>query len=447
ERTINCDNAKIMENFDNSENVEGAGNTAKAENEARSAEKYSVYSLYKNFVKYMTGFILVLLLMYYFVCESVLMESKQFKLNYIYKLNDEWSAITEQGMVPVKDIENVRFVMEENQTLNVCRVLPEITETTYLMFDSNENDVIVYVGNSVRNIYTTKKTQLTKTTSARKWIFVELKPSDSGKLVTVSFTTNDASSRGEVNGFYFGNLLSLIKYLVVEHMPSIIMALALIVIAIFVFLMCLVSRIGNMRPRGLKYLCLSALCIGFWMLNNSGIRQFFVQNVQAAENVSYLLGSIFIIPLLVFVDELQSLRYRYCYITFEIVTLLIVVVRAVMQIFSAATLLETLIISDITSSLVVAFIVAAMGIDLYKKHIREYLLPAIGLVLFVFSWIFEIASEFFGMTSDKMFFAISFLIMFVLTSVSYINKAKKNQARKIEIIRDYFLSKAKNKLN
>lgn len=168
--------------------------------------------------------ILVAILLGYFILGEVFLEPDVVQGEYrCEEFEGEWFRVNEDGTRSEIAIPG-KYEAERNEKMTVETTLPEnIRGNSFLCFRSAKQEMHIYVDGVLRQEYSTKDTRLFGKISAVAYIFLELKPEDAGKTLTLDVQT-DSSYSGMFYTVYFGDRLGVWNFFFKQYGVEIIVA-------------------------------------------------------------------------------------------------------------------------------------------------------------------------------------------------------------------------------
>lgn len=227
----------------------------------------------------------------------------------------------ETGGFSCEEMRNGWTVLHENGTEETFDVLPEYVNTN----DGNEiviqrkigtveadNNTIgffafqqqVYVYLEKDEIMSFVPGEEAKSrTPGNAWKFIELKPEDGGKTLSIKIIQCYGKNKVTIPVLYQGTIDGIMASYLKEALPSFWISMLGVTIGIALVIMYIISdRKTLMLGPGLPWLGLFAIFIGIWSAIEGNTYSFFYDNLLLFSRISYLSLKMCIMPFIMFVD-------------------------------------------------------------------------------------------------------------------------------------------------
>lgn len=347
-------------------------------NTLKKSEKKIAYAIHIIFIV-----LLVVLAVWFFVSQELYPSEQNPRDYYVTTLNNDWyyvkNASTRIPMtVPGK------CDVAPGETAIFERTLPtDITSNVWLCFRTSRQDMQVYIDGTLRDSFSTKDTRPFGLASASTYLFVELIPSDAGKLLSVT-TQSDSTYSGVMRTVLYGDKMGIILSIFSENAIPLFLAGLICLLSIASIILSFVLKYIYKRPVSLLYLGWCMFAASIWIISQSKMRQVFAPNVSVTSAFSQFILFLIPIPFAFYLNCLQEYRYKKLYLAFEIAALINFIVC------SALTVLNVRDQADFTSSIYVVFtlllLLAAYTIlsDYKMKLLKSYSIVLIGIAGILF---------------------------------------------------------------
>ncbi|MBQ9199132.1 MAG: response regulator [Lachnospiraceae bacterium] len=333
-----------------------------------------------TFIKVMFGVFIILVFSYFFYSQIFLTADSPSSGDYKYEeYKGEWTYVREDGTK-----ESLTFPgkvdAKRGEKVILETVLPkDITGNKYLCFRSSKQDMRIWIDGELRESYNTKATRIFGTTSAVAYIFIELLPSDAGKILTME-TVTDSSYTGIFYSAYYGDRMSIWYRFVPRYMPELMVAFLELVLSIVIILVSNILRIRFNRKIELAYLGWSVFLGACWSIFNSEFRQLLFPNLSSVSDMAFFMIMLIPFPFLIYMNEVQEGRYRSPYIVAGLFVVVDFIVCSTLHITHTIDFADTIIAMAGVCFLVIFMIAVTVVIDLVKKRVRSYWMVVAGIL-------------------------------------------------------------------
>lgn len=327
--------------------------------------------------KIFIGFI-ILILIYWVICGFILPEEKDVVSTECEFFEANWERVLENGeRMPAEVPGNVEAQWGEVVTLTT--VLPDdICNGETLCFRPIWQDVDIYVGDECRVHYTTEHSRPFGTNSAMRYLFVELTEKDAGKTLTYQFSSNSKYA-GNMQRIYIGDRASIWFYMVSTSGFRTILSISLIILSIFCLVITWVLKGIYGKTLPLSYLAWTICLCAVWMLSESDFRQVMFRNISALSSFTYWSLMVIPLPLMIYISEVQTERYRKVYIGPMIYAVMVTIVGTLLQIFDIMQFVEQLPFVHGGILVTLVCIIVTITIDAFTGRLKEYIAVGIGV--------------------------------------------------------------------
>lgn len=333
-----------------------------------------------------------------------------------------------------------------NETVTVETRLPDsISHDIYFCFRSAKQDMEIYVDNKLRKQYTTQNTRITGKTSAVAYVFVEIYPDDSGKILRLE-TKTDSPYSGIFYTIYTGSQLEIWQYYFSQYGMELIIAFIMIILSIITILGSMSLRIFYHRKLELEHLGWGILIAGLWLVFNSVFRQLIFPNLSVINDMAFYTVMLLPIPYLLYIDRVQQKRYGKFYNIIELLVAANFIICTVLHIFHICDFTDTIVLIVALCILAIMFIFFTIISEIKNKKINNYRDVAAGIVCAFISAILQII-EYFRKTSlfNGTIFATGLILLLFFAAVSTVHdiiymEGEKQQALSANKAKDRFLA-------
>ncbi|MCR5467937.1 MAG: response regulator [Lachnospiraceae bacterium] len=365
--------------------------------------------------------------------ESMKVDAERYILDdCVYYIND--SGERESVSTPEK------LAIPKGDTFVVEIDVPEmVVDNDIIVFWNYWHEVKAYLKDTGDVLLEYKKTdsQWMGNNAISRYLDIRLNGEMAGKTIVLELSCNNIFS-GEVSNFYIGNDLKVWSSIVNNEVPSVIIALVLIVYGAGIMIIC--EMLGGMvfkKHVSLSHLGWAIIYSGSFVLFESGMRQFFFRNVSWAAFLSIVLIPMTAFAVILFMNEIQRLKYQGLYRV-----LLVAMLVAIFGGFS----LHFAGVYDLSQSMTVIFplaiitglvIVGTIIKDIKDGDIHPYMLTAIGFFTFVFMCLLETYFSFRGSSFHAgAFVSVGIVAMSLLSIYNSLFRLIDNEIEKMNKIRE-----------
>lgn len=280
----------------------------------------------------------------------------------------------------------------KGQTLTLTGILPDTLdayETPWLCFRSTLQDMTVSIDGELRGTYSTKDTRLWGKNSVSAYYFVRLKPSDRGKEITFSCTT-DSKYSGVVRQPYCGTVFGMFLRFAKDNLFEVMSALLLLILSIGTILICGLIHLQLQRKIPLSYLGWTVLLLCIWILSESPLRQFYYKNLSLAGYMTHFAVYFLALPLLLYFDNVQAQRYHKLYRVLLSVEMCYSLFASVLEITGAGDFSLLFNICVILHLLSISCIIFTIIRDIQNHLAGSYNFVIVGFVGFAIAGILQL---------------------------------------------------------
>lgn len=278
---------------------------------------------------------------------------------------------------------------EYGEWVTIETMLPEEQQDIWICARSMQQDMKIYVDDELREEYSTLDTQPFGKTSTMTYVFLKLYEDDAGKTLKIEFMS-DSNYAGYVSEMYVGERADIILEFYSSYAPSVVVAIILLLIGIFVVFGSMFIRIFYKKKIDLIHLGNAIMIAASWLLAESKMRQFFLPNATIAMLLGFLLIAILPYPIFTYLNSIQKGRYKKAYAALTICTAVNFAGVVLLQVLNIKDFVETMTSSHIIIVASIITMTATTIIDTVKGYVRDYREVAIGFVVLMVSGVFEI---------------------------------------------------------
>ncbi len=309
------------------------------------------------------------------------------------ELNTDWYQVMEDGsQVPIEVPGN--YEVARGEQVVITTTLPDsVYEDDVLGFVTAKQDMKVCIDGHERMNYSTKDTRWFGKTSVSIYLLVPLSESDSGKEVTVVFSS-DSAYAGVINPVYYGTVFGIWNKVISENIVLLFCAVIMIVFALLSIVVNIVLYLLSKKQFYLDYLGWAVMIIAAWLLCQSPLRQLYFENISLAGTMAHLMILLIIFPISIYVNSVQKFRYNRFYMAISAVAF-VSWLFSVVAIFSNFMGDSDVQYINLTLCMVLmAGVVVTIIRDYQTNHLKDYQLIVLGLLGLVLMSALQIAEYF-----------------------------------------------------
>lgn len=342
-----------------------------------------------NIVQKILGFMMVAVFVFFiwgqitFPTENIVTDGK------CEVLQADWLRVMPDGTsVPVEVPGQCEAAAGE--VIVIETILPQDQEDTTFCIRSMQQELKIYVGEDVREEYSTLDTQPFGKTSTMTYIFFDIWEEDAGKPLKIELSTISAYS-GTISEILVGEESEIWKTFIHRYAPSTVVAVFMFLISLVVFCYGAISKLIYKKEVEIWHLGNGIMLASTWLLSESRLRQFLLPNSTVAMLMGFLVIMMISYPFLAYLNKIQKYRYQVVYMILYVAMVINAVCVTVLQVFKVKDFFETMGSSHLVlvSSCLVMFV--TILVDVWKGHVREYKEVAFGFAGLVVSGVWEVS--------------------------------------------------------
>ncbi|MBQ9765447.1 MAG: response regulator [Lachnospiraceae bacterium] len=333
-----------------------------------------------------------------FVCGQLILPDERIETSDKFgTFNEGWVQLHADGTTTPIEVPG-QFPAERGETTYIQNYLPsDLTGISMIAMESLWQDMKIYVGDELRQSYTTKDTRFFGENSAIRYVFANLEPEDAGKKIVVETWTTTPYT-GTVRDVHLGDFTSMWISVIDTYGEKAFLELALIIISLICIIICVILRVVYKRKVSLLYLGWGVFFCAIWIFSEIKFRQLIFPNISTMSHITFFSMMLIAPPFLLYMNDLQKGRYK----LFHAITLLYegstTVILTILQIFNIADFRNTLPVIHTAIILGLITICFTLLADIVKKYIKEYWVVAIGVSGVVVGAVFEIILFYFDVS-------------------------------------------------
>ena len=300
----------------------------------------------------------------------------------------EWKRVFENGSWERVSIPG-ECSAERGEVVRVETTLPAEQEDVWFCARASQQDMKIYVGDELREEYSTADTRPFGINSASAYVFFEMKREDAGQVLAIE-TVSDSRYSGVLNEIYMGDKDNIWGMFLEQYMLVVLLTLFMLILSIITIGFTAVMRHFYKVNMDIAYLGHGLLLASLWLFTNSRIRQFFLPNASVASSVGFLVVLLLPYPYLVYINLVQKRRYQKFYLGIACATVLNFAVTVVLQLLNIRDFLDTMLSAHLIIALLVVLCAVTTILDVRSGKISEYKEVAYGLLGLMIAAVWEI---------------------------------------------------------
>lgn len=327
--------------------------------------------------------------LYLILGQALLPAEDSYDLGQASLFNVQWERVYPDGRREAVEVPG-KCEAEKGEVVRIETKLPKLLpEVSYLCFRGSQQDVTVYIGNTLRKRYSTDGTRLFGKDSASAFVFVQLSPEDAGMTLAVE-TESQSFYTGRLNRVYFGDKTDIWGMIMQENGAVLLVALCLFLLSSAAIIVSAAVRVFYKTKISLGILGWCTMLASLWVIAESRLRQLLFPNNSVIASMSYIALMLVPFPFTIYINNLQKRRYERMYFGFLMLVALNDFVCILLQALEKVDFVESM--AAMIAMIVVMVLIALITIliDWRKKLLEEYRLVAIGCIGIVFSGILTI---------------------------------------------------------
>ena len=263
-------------------------------------------------------------------------------INICSEYKGSWEHVTADGKRERVNVPG-KCMAERNETVEFRTKLPDkIDGTKYLCFRSAKQEMVFYIDGKKRMEYSTKDKRAFGKLSPAAYVFLRLKDDDAGKTLCVK-TKTDSSYSGIIYKVYYGSQIEIWSFFCRKYGVELIVAFITLLLSMIAIVGSMAVRILYHRKIALEYLGWGILFAAVWLITNSVFRQLIFKNLSVVNDITFLMIMLLALPFLMYMDEIQSERYRKIYRLLEGIIIINFIVCSIMHVYSVYDFTDTII--------------------------------------------------------------------------------------------------------
>ena len=307
-------------------------------------------------------------------------------------LGTSWQQVMDDGSLVPVEVPG-KYTAKEGETATLTARLPESFDdfggvTPWLCLRASKQDISIYIDGELRERYTTENTRLWGKNSVSAYVFVPLSEADYGKSISLSLTT-DSGNAEFIREIYCGTVFGIWMNFIKQNAFEALSALFILVLAVCSIIIDGVLSAKTNSSFNLRFLGWGVLFLSLWMLAQSPLRQLYFSNISLAGHITYFSLYVCSIPLLIFINYTQKLRYAHILRPLTILSAVFFVTSIILQATNTVDFNDMLLAMYAMVVAEALCIIITFVLDAVKGLISGYIFNAVGLVGFALTMVLQ----------------------------------------------------------
>lgn len=314
-------------------------------------------------------------------------------------LQADWSRVMPDGTsVPVEVPGECE--VHPGEWFYIETILPQNQQDTTFCIRSMQQELKIYVGEELREEYSTLDTQLFGKTSTMTYIFFDIVEEDAGKTLRVELSSKSAYS-GTISEILVGEKSEIWRKIIRMYAPSTIMAAFMFLIGLVVFGYGTISKLFYKKDVEIWHLGNGIMLASTWLLAESRLRQFLLPNSTVAMLMGFLVIMLIPYPFLAYLNKIQRYRYQGIHMVLYIAMVINGIGATTLQVLNIKDFFETMTASHLILFVTFAVMFVTIMLDIWKGHIKEYKEVAFGFGGLVVAGAWEVSLTYVNNTNQN----------------------------------------------
>ena len=324
-----------------------------------------------------------------FVGEYILPDERTYTDLQYEEMNEGWRRVYDNGRKEPIEIPG-QYEVEDSGLFTIENTIHTWNKTdAYITFNSNKQDVEVYVDNALRYEYSTEDTRMFGDNSPGAVMFVPVHPSDEGKKISVVLK-GDNNYSGIIDEINLGTQLGIVLHTYKAERYGLLLTLFLLTLGIIAFIIGISIKVSYGKTISLFFSGWTMICASMWALAESACRQFFVPNYSLLSYLTYVSLAMLPVAMAMYFDQLEKGKYRLIYLSIAVMEEFSLALAMLLQFFNDTDLSGLLPIAFL--GIVVTMIVYLVTVvpDLLNGTVGKYWMEFVGIVGAIFMGAYQI---------------------------------------------------------
>ena len=264
--------------------------------------------------------------------------------------------------------------------------LPDPLNKDYSVLCFRGMDMDIYIDGQLRESYHTTDYKLLGDRSAECYVLASVYPEDAGAVLQVHYDYNF----GMVYEVYIGTRVGILTYLFKQFGLELFVGFGLMLLGLICLIAAVIYKYLHNKYLEMEHLSIGVIIGASWVLSNSIFRQLYTRNISVMSDTPFLMVMVMPLPFLVFIDSLQSGRYRKIIGAAGVITIVNLIVCATLFVIGKVPLTDSFISSAICVLLSILAMIITIVLDIKRHLIKSYIFVAVGFAFLAVAAIIQI---------------------------------------------------------
>lgn len=306
----------------------------------------------------------------------------------------------------------VKLDVPEGETVLIEAFLPDDIEENMQLSIFCNRDMKIFIGGELRKEFDSQ-IDLPGGLVKSVCVFCDINMQDRGKLVDIELSSPHYN--GEISEIYYGDSLGLIGTYLRENGLYYISSLFLIAFSLATIVIASIMQRFFKHRLAIVELATSGLFAGLWVSFSSPCFQFVFDVNYIDGPACYMAGLLLPYPVLRYVNDMQKGRMSWINELLQTISLVEFAVFSILHFTGQVSFNVSAKLIDILTTLMIITILCIIFYDMFRGHINEYRLGAIGLLgLGFFAFCEIIALKCLDVMQENRFLLIGIYFMFAM---------------------------------
>jgi CheY-like chemotaxis protein len=333
------------------------------------------------------AFLLVAVLAFFLVGETIMPTENPTENDTCVEYDADWEWVLPDGERKTVTVPG-QCDAKRGEIVRLETVLSQNQEDEWFCMRASQQDMRVYVGDSLRKEYTTVETRMFGDNSASAYVFFPVYDEDAGEVLAIELYS-DSEYSGFINKIYAGEKNDIVRELISQSVGVLAVSFCMLILSTLIVLVGCVLHFVYKKRIDIVYLGIGTLILSCSMTSESNIRQFFLPNGSVASHVGFLLTILIPYPFMVYVSRLQKERYDRFYRPLAWSVMINFLVCTLLQVFGIVDLVDSTAIAYAIIIISVVIMSITICIDLINGRAGDYGEVLIGLVAMIIAALWE----------------------------------------------------------
>ncbi len=383
-------------------------------------------------IRYIFYILLFFSFLYMIVCWGI-MPSERRENRQCENLDADWYRILNDGSKVPVEVPG-KCDAEWGEQVVITTTLPDnVYEDAVLCFRTSKQEMEIFIDGKERMRYSTKDTRLFGKTSISVYMLVPLSESDSGKELTVYFSS-ESSYAGVIRPVYYSDVFGVWNKLIGENVPLLFYAVIILVFSLISIVISAVLYALSKKRFYLDFLGWAVLIIAVWLLCQSPLRQLYFENISLASSIAHLMLLLVPFPISIYINSVQNFRYNKFYMAVSLAAFADWIFCVGMTVANIFEYSEVQYINLSLYGVLMLGVVVTMLRDNKRGYIREYSLIAYGLIGLVAMAALQIAESFRrDVVMNGGYICLGVVCVVIMASITSIRSFVHSQREQLEL--------------